>query len=238
MAATATPRTSERFCAPDADLTISSCDGVLFKVHRKNLEVHSDIFANAANATRPENGDEIVPLEESSDVLDVLFQYMYRQPQPDLRVVEFPVFMGVAEAAEKYVVYSALPAIMIQIQEHITQHPLQILNFAAKHDHKKLGNEAARLSVGLPMSDAATLLAPDTFKKWLVFYDNWHAGARRALGDLFAGFQKDFHFRGDLVTRAHDPKTWYQSWSPYASTRPSGDILAFLDVEFMPQAVA
>jgi hypothetical protein len=41
---------------------------------------------------------------------------MYRQPQPDLKSVEFPVFAGLAEAAEKYVVYSALPAVATQMQ--------------------------------------------------------------------------------------------------------------------------
>ncbi|KAJ6477015.1 hypothetical protein C8R45DRAFT_833661, partial [Mycena sanguinolenta] len=152
--------------APDADLAISSCDDVLFKVHRKHLEVHSDVFYNAANATCPENGTEIVHLQESSDVLDLLFQYTYRQPQPDLRPLEFPVLMGLAEAAEKYVIYSALPAVMIRIQCRI-YHPLEILGFAAKHGHKTLGNETARLSVGLPMSKAATILTPDTFKKWV-----------------------------------------------------------------------
>jgi hypothetical protein len=95
-------------CALDADITILSADGVLFKVHRKNLEVHSDVFAGAEDATRPENGDEIVHLPENSDVLDLLFQYMYRQPQPDLNKVEFATIAGLAEAAEKYVVYSAL----------------------------------------------------------------------------------------------------------------------------------
>lgn len=95
-------------CALDADITILSADGILFKVHRKNLEVHSDVFAGAEDATRPENGDEIVHLPENSDVLDLLFQYMYRQPQPDLNKVEFATIAGLAEAAEKYVVYSAL----------------------------------------------------------------------------------------------------------------------------------
>ncbi|KAJ7350934.1 hypothetical protein DFH08DRAFT_862679 [Mycena albidolilacea] len=50
---------SERFCAGDADMTISSSDGVTFKVHRKHLEVHSDVFADAANATRPDNVGKI-----------------------------------------------------------------------------------------------------------------------------------------------------------------------------------
>jgi hypothetical protein len=87
-----------------------------------NLKVHSDIFANADNATRPENDDEIVHLEESSDALDLLFQYMYRQPQPNLQLVEFPVFIRLAEAAEKYVVYSALPVIMIRMKCVCTGH--------------------------------------------------------------------------------------------------------------------
>lgn len=100
--------TNSSVCATDADMTISSSDGVLFKVYRKNLEVHSDVFANAEDTTRPENGDEIVYLTESSIVLDLLFQFMYRQPQPDLEALEFKTFASLAEAAEKYVVYSAL----------------------------------------------------------------------------------------------------------------------------------
>ncbi|KAK7057955.1 hypothetical protein R3P38DRAFT_2843831 [Favolaschia claudopus] len=94
-------------CAADSDITISSSDGVLFKVHRKNLEVHSDVFASAEHSTRPPH-DEVVHLTETAAVLELLFQYMYRQPQPNLNVVEFPVVAGLAEAAEKYVVYSAL----------------------------------------------------------------------------------------------------------------------------------
>ncbi|KAJ6592909.1 hypothetical protein B0H19DRAFT_975629, partial [Mycena capillaripes] len=104
----ATSRVSERFSANDADMMISSSDGMLFKVHRKNLEVHSAIFANAENATRPENGDDIVHLTESSDALDLLFQFMYPQPPPDVRTLEFKIFASLAEAAEKYVVYAAL----------------------------------------------------------------------------------------------------------------------------------
>ncbi|KAJ7796519.1 hypothetical protein B0H14DRAFT_2169295, partial [Mycena olivaceomarginata] len=78
--------------SPDADITILSADGV-FKVHRKNLDVprdvHSDVFSSAENATQPENGDEIVHLTEASHVLDLLFQYMYRQPPPYLDTVKF-----------------------------------------------------------------------------------------------------------------------------------------------------
>ncbi|KAF8208151.1 hypothetical protein K438DRAFT_1813502 [Mycena galopus ATCC 62051] len=209
----ATQQKSERFCALDADLTILSSDGVIFKVHRKNLEVHSDIFADAEHITGTRNvGDESVKLSESAAVLDLLFQYMYRQPQPDLRIVDFPVAAALAEAAGKYMVYSAVPAVISRMREGVSEHPLDVLNYAAKHEHKELGseaarsciskyplhvldyaakygqkelaNEAARLTVGLPISTAASILTPPTLLNWAAFYDQWHSNARETLAEL------------------------------------------------------
>ena len=97
--------------APDSDITMQSSDGVLYKVHRKNLELHSEGFASAdAISVASDNADdtEVVHLSESSAVLDLLLQYMYRQRQPDLADVEFPILADLAEAAEKYEVYSAM----------------------------------------------------------------------------------------------------------------------------------
>ena len=93
-----------------------SSDGVVFKVHRKNLEFHSDIFADAASATLPQKDDGIVQFSESSHVLDLLFQHMYRQRQPDLKDVKFEVLAGLAEAAEKYVVPAALDCCLNKIR--------------------------------------------------------------------------------------------------------------------------
>lgn len=96
-------------CAADSDITLLASDGVLFKVHRKNLEMHSDIFAGAdAISLETASGNEVVPLSETSAVLDLLLQYMYRQPQPDLKKVDFETLAGVAEAAEKYQVFAAI----------------------------------------------------------------------------------------------------------------------------------
>ncbi|KAJ6535803.1 hypothetical protein DFH09DRAFT_931673 [Mycena vulgaris] len=156
-------------CAPDADITISSSDGVLFKLYRKNLEVHSDIFADAAHSTRPTVGgdDEVVQLSEGSAVLDLLFQFMSRQPQPVLKDVEFTTFAGLAEAAEKYVVYSALPAVMIKMKESVATHPLQVLEHAARHSHKELANEAAHLSIARPSAEAVSILTPANMARWV-----------------------------------------------------------------------
>ncbi|KAF7350763.1 BTB domain-containing protein [Mycena sanguinolenta] len=234
MATTPTPRTSQRFCASDADLTISSSDNVLFKVHRKHLEVHSDVFADAANATRPENGDEIVYLQESSEVLELLFQFMYRQRQPDLRHVEFPKFMEFAEAVDKYVVYSALSAMESQMRVHITDHPLRVLDFSAIHGHADLGNEAARIAVGLSMSSAAAILSPHTFTKWMAFHDEWHAGAMNAVAEFLSLLRR--HSREELSSSleacVRDPKRWYTERSTLQNYTWANE-LTFLDIEFM-----
>jgi hypothetical protein len=102
------PRVSELFCAADSDITLQSSDGVLYKVHRKNLELHSESFATADAISAPSDsfeGAEIVHLPESSAVLDLLLQYMHRQRQPDLRSVDFHTLADLAEAAEKYEVF-------------------------------------------------------------------------------------------------------------------------------------
>ena len=92
-------------CSADSELTFLSGDNVLFKVHRKNLEILAEGFA--APAMIPGEG-EVVQLVELAVVLELLFQYLYPQRHPKLNLVEFEVLNGLAEAVEKYQVYPAL----------------------------------------------------------------------------------------------------------------------------------
>jgi hypothetical protein len=106
--------------ANDADIVLRSSDNVQFKVHRKNLEMHSDVLAAAesisASSSRSTVTLEVVDLTESSEVLDVLFQFMYRQPSPALDKVSFEVLAGVAEAAEKYQVFNVIELCKVHMQ--------------------------------------------------------------------------------------------------------------------------
>ena len=73
--------------------------------------LHSETFAAAdaiSAATGAVDNSEIVSLSENSATLDLLLQFMYRQRQPDLAVVAFEILSELAEAAEKYEVYSAM----------------------------------------------------------------------------------------------------------------------------------
>lgn len=60
--------------------------------------------------------NEIVDLTETASTLELLFQYMYRQPQPDLTKVQFKDLAAVAEAAEKYCVFAAMEVCKIHMK--------------------------------------------------------------------------------------------------------------------------
>ncbi|KAJ7288940.1 hypothetical protein C8J57DRAFT_1281639 [Mycena rebaudengoi] len=189
---------SERFCAADADITISSSDGVLFKLHRKHLEVHSDIFADAENATLPVK-DDIVQLSESSDILNLLFQYMYRQPQPDLRALDFRLVSGLAEAVDKYIVYSALPSLFHKMKESIDDHPLEVLAYSWKHKYDELANEAGPKSMSKSIAEAVDALGYDDLRKWAIIYETWHSNVKALLMSRLDKHHCRSHYTSDEV---------------------------------------
>lgn len=110
---------------PGSDVTIRSSDNVLFRVHKINLEMHSEAFAGAA-ALPPVAADDMladadaptVSLPETGAVLELLLQYMYLRPQPvlDSLSISFWSVAALAEAAEKYQVYAAMQPCKVQIR--------------------------------------------------------------------------------------------------------------------------
>jgi len=162
---------SSRFCAPDADITILSSDRMVFKLHRKHLSVHSSIFADAENTTLPDA--EAIDLSEKGDALELLFQFMYPMRQPNLSLVPFATFYGLAEAAEKYEVFSAKSLCHLRMKEYIVGHPLEVLNYAVKHQYPDLEDEAARRSMAYSIEDGMKLLNADAFILWCRFRVRW-----------------------------------------------------------------
>ncbi|KZT69452.1 hypothetical protein DAEQUDRAFT_745253 [Daedalea quercina L-15889] len=152
------PTYSERY----ADVTISSSDGVLFKLHRKNLEVYSEGFPGT---DVPVHG-EVVALTEKASTLELLFQYMYRERQPDLGKVHLDELALLAEAAEKYLVYSAMGVCKVHMQLAISVMPLKVLGYAAKHSYESLCVDAAQLTIDAKAVDALQHMDLICFAKW------------------------------------------------------------------------
>src|ERR1700722_7748384 len=95
-------------CSHNSDITLRSSDGVLFRFFKKKLEVHSAAFAGAEGFALL--AEDVVDLAETSDVLDILLQFMSTQRPPSLRSLPFSVMNPLAEAVEKYEVVHAMDA--------------------------------------------------------------------------------------------------------------------------------
>ncbi|TFY52143.1 hypothetical protein EVJ58_g10175 [Rhodofomes roseus] len=163
------PKCSERFCSPDSDNTVSSSDGVLFKLHRTNLGVHSDIFPGV-EANVPVQ-DEIVALEEEASTLELLFQYVYPQRQPDLSKLNVRKLALLAEAAEKYSVYSAMEVCRLYMQAAKKRMPMEVLMYAARHGYTELCDEAAPYTLDADAAVALKVMESDLVKKWVSGYN-------------------------------------------------------------------
>ncbi|KAF8172483.1 hypothetical protein BJ912DRAFT_886690 [Pholiota molesta] len=164
-------------CDPTANLTFVSSDHVLFKIHKKHID------SNSAGFSIPENiivGSDAVQLSEPSRTLEILFQFVeppsksrsYRQPS--VINMELSLFFAVAEAAEKYIVYSAMNICLTRMQQLLSQNSLEILNHCAKHGYISLADEAAKeaLTQSLDMV-ASKLIAPGVLPRYLTYYNNW-----------------------------------------------------------------
>jgi len=94
--------------SPDADITLRSSDGVLLKFYKKQLEVHSKAFAGAEGYTLL--AQDVVDLEETCNVLEILLQLMSLEKPPTIGLLDFSILNPLAEAVEKYEVFSAMEA--------------------------------------------------------------------------------------------------------------------------------
>jgi hypothetical protein len=104
-------------CNLPADVILRTSDGVLFNAHAKNLETFSGGFPPSSFIDATEYDEkEIVDVTESATVLALLLRYMHNQRQPDSRQFRFETLAGLAEAAEKYQVYSAMEVCRIKMQ--------------------------------------------------------------------------------------------------------------------------
>ena len=59
---------------------------------------------------------ETMALDEPSDVLEILFQFIYPRRHPSLEDTDFETLAAVAEAVEKYQVFSAMNLCALRLE--------------------------------------------------------------------------------------------------------------------------
>lgn len=104
---------SVKFCKLTIDTTLKSSDGELFGAHQRNLETYSDSeeFPIDGSATT----SDPVCLEETADVVLLMLQFMHQIRQPTLDNISFSLLASLADAAEKYRIYSAMGVCKIKM---------------------------------------------------------------------------------------------------------------------------
>ncbi|KAF8986311.1 hypothetical protein BDQ17DRAFT_1289695 [Cyathus striatus] len=182
---TPAPSQSGRFNAVDADVVFRSSDNVLFSIHRKNLETHTGAFP-PAEFTADEK--EVVTLQESSETLDLLFQFIYPQRHPSLSDSAFEVLDHLAEAAEKYEVFSAMNICHIRMLKFLeaNQHAEHIMGYAAKHGYKEVVDVAAPLVISMSIGSVIQILPPHLHLSWVLYREQWKDILHTALMKLGA----------------------------------------------------
>lgn len=90
----------------DAGITFRSSDQVFFSIRRSAL----DCAEGLATGQLLVDSKDVTDLTESSEVLDLLFQYLYPQERPVIsrKQQSYLFILELAEAIEKYRVYPAL----------------------------------------------------------------------------------------------------------------------------------
>ncbi|KAJ3906224.1 hypothetical protein F5879DRAFT_947083 [Lentinula edodes] len=156
-------------------MTLQSSDNVIFKVHRLNLEMHSQVFADAGGSTVGTVENEIVSLSETSEVLELMLQYVYLQPQPDLQKVEWEVMKDLAEAVEKYEIYSAIGVCSQRMRERLNEHPIDVLLFSVRHKYTDMMNESAEATLDIPPYTMLSCVPPNVFAAWIEYQQTHHA---------------------------------------------------------------
>ncbi|KAK7038830.1 hypothetical protein VNI00_010460 [Paramarasmius palmivorus] len=164
---------SQRFDLPASDITLQSSDKVLFRIHRVNLEMHSQVFADAGGSTIGTLDDEIVPLSEPSAVLELMLQYIYLQRQPDLRQVEFNLMKDLAEAVEKYEIFCAMGVCSQRMRECIAEHPIEVLLYAVRHKYPEIASESAEAAIGMSPYLMLSRLPQSIFAAWIEYTDTY-----------------------------------------------------------------
>ncbi|KAJ7184746.1 hypothetical protein C8R46DRAFT_1065048 [Mycena filopes] len=174
---------SELFNAADADVVFESSDGVLFNVHRVNLQTHTEGFPPAEIAV----DGQICPLSEGAATLEVLFQFIYPRRHPTLDDMAFADVAALAEAAEKYQVYSAMNICHLRMKAFLPDHAPEVLTYAARHDYPTVVAEVAPLLIDMSLVDVVTLLPPHILLPWIKYREEWEKLVRKMVVSVQQG---------------------------------------------------
>ncbi|KAF8907111.1 hypothetical protein CPB85DRAFT_850889 [Mucidula mucida] len=171
------------FCAPDADVTIKSSDGDIFRIHTINVKANTTSFPlpSSDQSISEKDGELVDPDADvvssyESKVLAILFRYLYPQPpHPDLADLSFTDLKDVAHAAQTYGIASAINICKIRLMaaDVIEKHPVEMLNYAVGFLDNAQIDKIALQTLATKVEDALKELDSTVFKAWVLHREVW-----------------------------------------------------------------
>ncbi|KAF5343290.1 hypothetical protein D9758_016492 [Tetrapyrgos nigripes] len=158
------------------DVIFRSSDNVHFYIHRKHLEFSTDGFPAGDNliTTSVTDKSQFVPLTETASTLDLLFQFTSPETPPDIGDVDFEDVLALAEAAEKYIVHSAIRICVMRLRDFVDdEHAEEIFSFGSRYNHVSLIFAITPLFVVKPLSEMAFVMPPDLYIPWSMYREQW-----------------------------------------------------------------
>ncbi|KAG5639915.1 hypothetical protein DXG03_002392 [Asterophora parasitica] len=115
---------------------------------------------------------EIVALTENSTTLDLMFRFVYPRRMPNLDDVEFSVLASLAEAVEKYQVYTAEQLYVMFMEKALPGNAIGILDYFIKHGYPGLANKAAPLVTLAELSQRTVInsVSPELLRLWVCLF--------------------------------------------------------------------
>ncbi|KAF8877851.1 hypothetical protein CPB84DRAFT_1966285 [Gymnopilus junonius] len=219
---------NSKFSAQDADITIKSSDGILFRLHRQNITTNSGAFPGSEVNTRRKilvvddevfkfcrttfesNADgQVVDLTEPAKVLEIVFQFIYPRKHPSLKDLDFGILMEVAEAVVKYEIFSAMNTCEGRLSECFPGHAVEVFTHSVKADYPDLINKSASLLCRTPLLDMVEILPSDCVIPWIKYQGLWQKTFDDVI-KLVESFGSDSKCQILAAERNHRPALpWY-----------------------------
>ncbi|KAF8887201.1 hypothetical protein CPB85DRAFT_1258350 [Mucidula mucida] len=141
------------FSASDADVSVRSSDGVIFKLHRNNILAHTTVIP------LPEGGDPgIADFSEPSKVLEIAFKFF---------ALDYATLEAVGYIAHKYQLANLMASCDTCLQlKFMTSHPLNLLTYALAHWDKDMTNKVAKHTTVCRADQALEILGGDMCQRW------------------------------------------------------------------------
>ncbi|KAF5316714.1 hypothetical protein D9619_006758 [Psilocybe cf. subviscida] len=125
-----------------------------------------------ASAVEP-NGLTTCKFEESANLLENVFQFIYPKKHNFPAKMSIEVLLAVAEAIEKYEVFSGKALSEIHLSAAIDKHPLKVLDFSLKYNYEALIDKSSKPCLALRLSESITAIPPSLVQKWIQYHENW-----------------------------------------------------------------